>query len=296
MTVTALPTNKSEWLASLELDLVSGPFGTQITKTVRQGPLSVQKAFYPEGKACAHIYLLHPPAGIVSGDDLSVFINLDEQAHGLITTPGANRFYRAREDQTIGDTKQVLNTHMNLADHAKCEHFPLETIVYESADAENNVTIQLQESSVYCGWDITCLGLPSAAQLFEQGKFTQVSRILCADKLIYHDRISISPDSGFQDHPAGLNKLPVFGTFLAYISDQTVNSLDLSLLIQALRQKVDDINRQESVSITHVRNVLIMRYLGCHAEECKDVFIALWQIIRPVYMEKQAIAPRIWHT
>ena len=97
--------SKNTWLANLALEFSFTANGTQLTKTMRNGPLSVQKAFYPEGTDCAHIYLLHPPAGIVSGDELRINITVNSQAHTLITTPGANRFYRARVDENIGDPK-----------------------------------------------------------------------------------------------------------------------------------------------------------------------------------------------
>lgn len=87
-----------ECKASLALDFSFDTLGTKLRRTRRNGPLSVKKAFYPEGKDCAHIYLLHPPAGIVSGDELHVELNLDDHAHTLITSHGANRFYRAQED------------------------------------------------------------------------------------------------------------------------------------------------------------------------------------------------------
>ena len=69
-------TKSRQWLASLALDFSHNVLGTQLSRTKRNGPLSVQKAFYPEGVDCAHIYLLHPPAGIVSGDELQVDITL----------------------------------------------------------------------------------------------------------------------------------------------------------------------------------------------------------------------------
>ena len=90
-------------------------YDTQLTKTKRCGPLIIQKAFYPEGRDCAHLYLLHPPAGIVSGDELRVGIDVQQNAHTLITTPGAKRFYRARTDLSIGDPKQSQVTLITLA-------------------------------------------------------------------------------------------------------------------------------------------------------------------------------------
>ena len=153
LTYTTLP--KNSWFASLSLEFTLTPNGTQLTRTERNGPLTVQKAFYPEGRDCAHIYLLHPPAGIVSGDELRIQIQVNEKSHSLVTTPGASRFYRAREDITIGDSKQIQHCEFFIKSMARCEHFPLETIVYEGADGFNTVDVHLQNDSDYLGWDIT---------------------------------------------------------------------------------------------------------------------------------------------
>ncbi len=296
MTALPLTRTKRTWLASLELDLTSSAFGTQLTRTKRQGPLSVQKAFYPEGRDCAHLYLLHPPAGIVSGDDLTVTINLSENARSLITTPGANRFYRAREDEILGDSKQAMATKIQLSDKASCEYFPLESIVYEDANAFNYLDIHLTTESGYMGWDVVCLGLPSASQPFERGRLNQRTRIYCEQKLIYHDRFAIHPDSKMHQHPAGLHDFSVYGTFLAYLPDHIVNNEEIALLLQNLRNRLIEKSAQDLVSITYVNKLMVMRYLGFQAEQCKEIYIALWELLRPVCMEKNALVPRIWHT
>ncbi|MFQ3338408.1 MAG: urease accessory protein, partial [Colwellia sp.] len=199
---TSLMSTKSrQWLANLALNFSYTALGTQLSKTRRNGPLTVQKAFYPEGRDCAHIYLLHPPAGIVSGDQLHVEINLDDHAHTLVTTPGANRFYRARTDANIGISKQVQVTTLNIKNYAKCENFPQETIVYNGADGFNTVDIYLTEQSVYLGWDITCMGLPSSDQLFTQGQYSQLNRVFVEGTLQYHDRIAITAKNNLLHHP-----------------------------------------------------------------------------------------------
>jgi hypothetical protein len=40
---------KNAWLASLSLEFSLTASGSQLTRTIRNGPLTVQKAFYPEG-------------------------------------------------------------------------------------------------------------------------------------------------------------------------------------------------------------------------------------------------------
>jgi urease accessory protein len=294
LTINSAP--KNAWLASLSLEFSLTASGSQLTRTIRNGPLTVQKAFYPEGRDCAHIYLLHPPAGIVSGDELRINIQVNEQAHSLVTTPGANRFYRAREDLSIGDSKQVQHCELTLKTKAKCENFPLETIVYEGADGFNTVDVHLKSDSAYLGWDITCLGLPRSGQLFKNGRYTQLNRVYCEDTLIYHDRIAIKPDNQIHQHMAGLNNHNVFATFMAYAPEGLISDAQNKELVEQLRDSVIKANAEKKISITKIRQLLVIRYLGQHAEECKALFIQLWQKIRPLYINKEANIPRVWHT
>lgn len=288
--------SKNSWIASISLTFSLTPSGSQLTRTKRNGPLTVQKAFYPEGRDCAHVYLLHPPAGIVSGDELTITINVNEQAHNLITTPGANRFYRAREDLSIGETKQTQHCELMLEKGAKCENLPLETIVYEGADGFNTVDVHLKKDSAYLGWDITCLGLPRSGQLFSRGNYTQLNRVYCEDILIYHDRIAIKPDNEIHHHLAGLNNQNVFATFMAYAPAGQISMTENGVLIARLRDCMIIEKADKKISISQIRSLLIIRYLGQHAEECKALFVQLWQIIRPIYLNKSANIPRIWHT
>jgi urease accessory protein len=287
---------KNHWLAHLYLQFSNTPVGTQLTRTQRKGPLSVQKAFYPEGRDCAHIYLLHPPAGIVSGDELRISVDLQQDAHLLFTTPGAGRFYRARTNLEIGDTKQAQITVFQLEGNATCENFPQETIVYEGADGFNTVDIRLTSTSVYLGWDITCLGLPDSDEPFVNGKYCQLNRLYCDDKLIYHDRIALSPANNLLTHPAGLASNSVFATFLAYAPQILKQPQQRAELVALLRDTVTEQNAQSLISISDIDGLLVIRYLGAHAQQCKQLFIGLWAILRPLLVGKSAIQPRIWYT
>ena len=284
-----------KWVANLVLDFSYSALGTQLRRTKRNGPLSVQKAFYPEGRDCAHIYLLHPPAGIVSGDELYVDINIDDNAHTLVTTPGANRFYRARKDASIGISKQVQVTALNLKNEAKCENFPQETIVYNGADGFNTVNIHLTNTSIYLGWDISCMGLPSSEQLFTEGQYSQLNRVFVDGALQYHDHIVISSKNNLLHHLAGLAGKSVFGTFLVHAPQQLSQS-KRKQLIEEMRYIIESQNGQKYISITDIDGLLVIRYLGDHAQQCKKFFLLLWQIIRPLTLEKKATQPRIWYT
>ena len=95
----------NKWQASIKLEFLKDSEGkTLLSRNLHQGPLVVQKPFYPE-KAC-HIYLLHPPGGIAGCDHLQVEALLKEDTKVLITTPGATKFYKT--DGQISEFNQVF--------------------------------------------------------------------------------------------------------------------------------------------------------------------------------------------
>ena len=78
-------TSKLGWIAELNLNFSRSKEKTFLSKRNHIGPLTIQRPFYPEGDIC-HVYLLHPPGGIVGGDSLTVNTNSEEFSKALITT------------------------------------------------------------------------------------------------------------------------------------------------------------------------------------------------------------------
>ena len=83
------------WRAKLHLKLVEENSKTVLKQRTHQGPLQVQKPFYPGANGTCHVYLLHPPGGVVGGDSLDIKIDINSNAKVLATTPAAGKFYRS---------------------------------------------------------------------------------------------------------------------------------------------------------------------------------------------------------
>ena len=132
-----------------------------------EGPLRVLKALYPEGPGICHHVLLHPPSGLVSGDELNVDIDLAEGSHVVLTTPGATRFYRSSGAPA---TQQVR---ARVAADARLEWLPQENLIYNAAQAVNQQHFELAPGAMMIGWDVLALGLPAADLPFAQGRVTQ---------------------------------------------------------------------------------------------------------------------------
>jgi urease accessory protein len=154
------------WHARLALDYRIES-GRCVARFEHQGPLRILQTLYPEGDRICHNVLVHPPSGLVGGDTLEIEIRARAGAHGLVTTPGASRFYRSASELA------VQLTHIVLDDASRLEWLPLEAICYSGCLAENHVTMDLAPASELIGWDIAALGLPEAQLPFERGSLLQ---------------------------------------------------------------------------------------------------------------------------
>lgn len=54
---------KRSWLGRLTLNYELRKQRSTLVYSEHQGPLRVQRPFYPEADGCCHTYILHPPGG-----------------------------------------------------------------------------------------------------------------------------------------------------------------------------------------------------------------------------------------
>jgi urease accessory protein len=155
------------WHARLQLDYTAEHNARTVARYEHKGPLRILQSLYPEGDAICHNVLVHAPGGLVGGDTLDITATVGPGAHGLVTTPGATRFYRSAGPLAL------QRSHLTLAEGARLEWLPLEALCYSACQAENHLTLNMAPGAECIAWDVTALGLPHAGQPFEQGRFTQ---------------------------------------------------------------------------------------------------------------------------
>ena len=283
-----LSSNQDDWLARLDLEFQRRHGRTALVKNHHFGPLSVQKPFYPEGSEHPHVYVIHPPGGIVSGDRLDLSILLQSDSQALITTPGAGRFYRARSKNSL----QKQSVELILDKETKLEWFPLETIVFDGANAELETKISLKEGSIFMGWEICCLGMPASQQNFSNGSFFQKYIISIDNVPAFVDVLDLRDGLGeMLTGKAGMQSKTVVGFLLmGPVAENFEEELD------TLRCHVADNYSAKSFSLSKVGQFLIWRYLGDSADAAKKMFTYFWTVMRPRILSRQACLPRIWFT
>ena len=257
---------------------------TYLVRRGHHGPLVMQRPFFPEGNKVCHAYILHPPGGIVPGDSLSLDVEMQEQAHVLITAPAATKVYRS-DGRT---SRQVHRVHATAG--SVVEWLPQETILFEGARVHLDTRIELSGSATFIGWDILCLGRPACNERFRAGSCRQHLELWRDGQPMVLERTRY--EGAAQEAAWGLRGASVTGTFLAAspgLADETK---------KAVLQELRGIRAREGelVSASEVSGVLLFRYLGNGAEQARILFEKAWQVLRPVIVGRPACLPRIWST
>lgn len=279
----------TSWPASLDIQVDRSPRGSRLAHWAHTGPLYLQKAFHPEGPDCAHLYLLHPPGGLVSGDRLRVNVQLYTHAHALLTTPGAGRVYRARPDRSL----QVQDNRLEVGPEATLEWLPLETIVYPDAHAGLNTSVNLQAGSRIMLWDILSLGLPANGRVFDQGEFLQTLDVHHLGELAFRERLRIDASTRHVlEKKCGFQGMPVSALMLAGPFEQGIPAE----VVEHLRGLCAAAAPTERAAFTELGQFASLRVLGTCTNRARKLLTQGWKALRPVLTGKPPCEPRIWRT
>lgn len=269
----------SSWKASLSLGFSVENQKTTLTRKAHDGPLVVQKPFYPEGGEVCHAIVVHPPGGIAGGDELILQARTEESACALLTTPGAAKWYRTGGPWASQELKFKVD--------GELEWLPQESIVFDGALARADCEVELAVGASLIGWDLVCLGRTGSGERFSRGSYRSSIRVRREGRLLWLERGRIDGGGRLLESPAGLAGNSVYGTLFA--SGPKLNQE----LLQVMRKEEPESGRG---AVTLLPGILLARYLGGSSEAARRYFTALWRALRPALLGREANEPRIWHT
>ncbi len=267
------------WIAELELRFSKSKSKTFLSTRKHIGPLTIQRPFYPEGDLC-HLYLLHPPGGIVGGDQLSIEVNTDSNSSSLLTTPGATKVYRTSDHK-----HSTINQNFIVAEDSSFEWLPMETIVFPGANSQFSSKLLLSGNARVAAWEVYCLGRPAINESFDFGSL-KFSLELWRDGIPFlFDKLMI--DKTELGNTVGLRSFPVFGTFIISKTNKKVLETVRTMMIET-----------EScvTGVTQIEDIIIVRSLAKKTYLMQDLFKKIWQTVRPLVFNREATIPRIWAT
>jgi urease accessory protein len=273
------------WHASLKLDY-NLESERSVARYLHQGPLRILQSLYPEGDAICHNVLVHPPSGLVGGDNLDMQVSVGAGAHGLVTTPGATRFYRSEAGLA---TQQV---HARLEADARLEWLPLEAIAYNGCDGLNRAVFDLAPGSEMMTWDITALGLPAADMPFAQGTFRQHLEI----PGVWLERGTLSAtDTRLMNSPLGLAGQRCMAT-LVFAAGSAIAPERSERALACARDLLEASPLRWTAGATSPhQQVIVLRVLAPVTEPAMQLLRQVWAGWRQEIWGLGGTLPRLWN-
>ncbi|OEZ60395.1 urease accessory protein UreD [Duganella sp. HH105] len=280
-----LAAGHSAWQASLTLGFADDAGTTRLFDNRHYGPLRVQKALYPEDPKVCHAIVVHPPGGVVGGDQLSIAVGVGPRAHAFIATPGAAKWYKANGKVS----RQCVR--LNVGADAALEWLPQETIFFDTANVVLEQHVELAAGATYLGCEILCMGRRGSGESFNTGTVTQRSSIRRDGKLIWWEQGAML--GGRLDSPLALDGKSVCATLVA--AGKPLAAAVLAALLADIRADIAA-DGDHLFGITHTKGVLVARHLGDDSETARRLMLIVWRRLRPHLLGRAAVTPRIWQT
>lgn len=284
------PKNSSApfWYAQLELGFCFENSRTIMSHRKHHGPVRVQKMLWPEKTGVCHAIIVHPPAGIAGGDHLTFEIETKDQAHAVVTTPGAGKWYKTNGKQAF------QHIHLHVKDQSILEWVPQETMLFDGALAHSETHIHLDNAASFIGWDMLVLGRQARAERFVQGSYYNQFKLWREHKLLVADTLYFEGEDRWLSSCLGMNNQAVMGSFWAVAPEKYRSSFYLEQQLELIRELM--MRMQAPVTLTLLDDVVSARFLGNDVRHCHDAFAAIRAKFRRYWFDLEEEFPRIWKT
>jgi urease accessory protein len=268
------------WNASLSLRYAVRNGRTVLVENRHAGPLVVQKPLYPDDDAHCQTVIVHPPGGIAGGDRLAIDIDAGDGSQLLLTTPGATRWYKSNgkpASQRVRITAGV---------DATVEWMPLETIVFDRADALSMLEVDVAAGGRAAGWEIVAFGRGAAGERFSNGRFCQRIEIRREGRLLWAEYGDVAGADSLFASPIGYSSHTVSGLLWAACAGDAGGP-------SAAADMID----RGTTGVTRLPDgIMLARCLGDSTEDVKARLQRIWEQWRPLYAGRPARPPRLWAT
>jgi urease accessory protein len=281
------------WAARLELGYEADAADvTRLVHNRHQGPLRLLRAL-PQPDGSSHAVIVHPPGGLVGGDRLEIDIQLAPRARVLCTTPGAQKWYRAERPGARARTVLRVDSQAVLA------WLPQPTLVFDAAQADQTLEIDLSPEASMFGWEALVLGRAAMGEKFSRGRLHQALRLRQGGRLLWDEQVVADAGDRLFQSPLGWGGRIATCTVWACAPPSSQPEV-----LTAWREVIDAAQNSPAAASARLvgaatqpaAGLLAARLLADDAQPLMQCAERLWAASTPLLSASLGQAPRIWAT
>ena len=221
--------------------------------------------------------------GLVGGDRLQTTVKLGEKAKAVVIGQAAEKVYRS-----LGPDSHIENS-LEVGAGGWLEWLPQETILFDGARLRRKTVARVHRGGALLGGEILAFGRGARGESFTHGLLQDSWEIRDGDgALIWKDVLHMDGDlAALLDHPASFDGARAYGT-IVFAGCARV----LLASVRAALEKFSDGTLR--LGVTMVRDILLVRILGRSVIATREVFAAIWSLLRHEAAGLPSAMPRLW--
>ncbi|MFK7801675.1 MAG: urease accessory protein UreD [Anaerolineae bacterium] len=254
---------------------------------VQKPPLRVIRAFEHQGDV-ALVHMHNVSGGVLGGDQFDIQIDLDPEAHGMVTTTGANRIYRHRDGYRTAT--QTMRVHC--AADSVFEYIPDSTIPFANSKYQQTSDIHLTKGAKLFWTELLAPGREAFDERFSWESMANDLRITAAGRPILIEKWQLNPADVPIESLALMGHWAHNATFVvAHCGASSQQILELEAALTELAQAHSDVDTVLGVSRL-VRDGVLVRGMSTVGRKLPHLLEKFHNCARLMLLGKRLIRPR----
>ena len=274
--------------ARLAVRFESAENRTRMHLDVQQPPWRVVRAF-TQDNGCSLVHLHNVSGGVLSGDHLTLEVDVGPGSVAQVTTTGATRLYRHRAGSA--DSEQHVKIHVG--EGALLEYLPDALIPYAESRHRQYTFVSLAKGATLFSWDILAPGRQAMRETFAFGSLRIQTELRSDARPLLIEKLVLEPVKRPLESAARMGPYTHIANFYACgvgLPSSKWRELELKL------NEFCSAKSRPGVIIwgasTLVADGIAVRGLSLSARELPATLAALWSIAKRFLTGQDAILPR----
>jgi urease accessory protein len=134
--------------------------------------------------------VVNTAGGIADGDQLSLSVAAEDGAQVVVTTPSAERVYRARQGADAAHVRVTIC----VGPGARVAYLPQETILFDRCRLHRTLDVELDEQGSYLGVEALVFGRQESAETIAELWLRDTMRLRQGGRLLLQDGVRLCGD------------------------------------------------------------------------------------------------------